>query len=453
MQRKGRFSGMLGAIKGLLMGLLLLPLALLAGLMGSVPLATWQMRHAIADNADWLVKAAVALCASVPLTVALVAFFGYLAVGGYGRLQLAVAQAQAQRDQRHDELETVTRLAQAQAMKALADTWPQMALPAPTVDVQPAPVAIPPLLPAIADEEAVILAGAKGSGKTTVAHHLLQARLDRGHRVLVLDPHAAPDKWLRGASGVTVIGGGRQFAACEEKLAAAAALLDRRYREIDEGRAAEGSHLPLTIIVDEYRAVVRGTSDAAEHIKTLLTEGRKVNIYFILGAHSTLVKGLGFEGESDLRDGIVTVALRRNKDGSREAEVAWNGGKGVPHALPGPFRAVPPPVPERSATRSERDSDFLEQNPSGNVPERSAGTPLTLEERLAAMPDNETRLKFLRSHGIAGNANQACEFVSMRRADVYAWWKEQDEREAQQEQAARVVVGEPTAYTNGNGRR
>ncbi len=116
------------------------------------------------------------------------------------------------------------------------------------------------------------------------------------------------------------------------------ALMDKRYREIGKGLVQEGEHPSVTVIIDEWRAIVYNLGrPASDIVKTLLAESRKTNIDVFVGTHSERVKALGIEGEGDLKEGFVIVRLTINKiTKERRATIDYGDGE-IPTALPGPF--------------------------------------------------------------------------------------------------------------------
>lgn len=206
------------------------------------------------------------------------------------------------------------------------------------------PVPTRNLMTALRDEECILIWGQKGAGKTTVLLHLIRERLMRGHEVMVFDPHAFPNKWLR----AQVVGLGREYEAIDRGLSGIVDLMTSRYQEIARGQVKEGEHPYLTVIVDEFRSIVANVSDVAkdkssdvlesrESVKTLLTEARKTNIHIALISHSKGVKALGMKGEGDLREGLAVVHLIKDEHGQRRSEVSLNGDHAIVMALPGPF--------------------------------------------------------------------------------------------------------------------
>lgn len=187
-----------------------------------------------------------------------------------------------------------------------------------------------PVLDVLNGEQAVLVHGAKGTGKTTLLLWLMAARPN----ALIVDPHGAPGKW----PNCHMVGAGREFEAIGRTLQQIHDLMTSRYAEIGRGDVIEGNHEKLTLFIDEYRAIVQNVPTAKDVIATLLTEARKANIDIVLVSHSRNVKALGLEGEGDLREGFAFVHLEQVR-GQRRAVVLFGMDEetAVPVALPGPF--------------------------------------------------------------------------------------------------------------------
>ncbi len=189
------------------------------------------------------------------------------------------------------------------------------------------------LLPALDNSQRCLIVGASDSGKTTLLQWLIARRLGAS-KVVVIDPHAYPEKW---PTGCTVIGTGRNYAEIDRALTALVQLMTKRYDEIGKGIVAEMAHHKITIVIDEWRAIVQNVSGASNAIKALLTESRKAAFSVFVATHSERVKALGIEGEGDLKDGFFVVRLS-NVDGQRQATLDTGNGL-VPARLPGPFES------------------------------------------------------------------------------------------------------------------
>ena len=209
---------------------------------------------------------------------------------------------------------------------------------------QPVPL-LPPqgaveVMAALDTAQCALIVGQRDSGKTTLLQHVISRRLGRSH-VLVLDPHSHPSRWPAGSQ---VVGTERDFGKIEAALHGLLALMNKRYRDIGKGLVGEGEHEPVTVIIDEWRAIVLELGKpAADIIKTLLAESRKTNIDVFVGTHSERVKALGIEGEGDLKEGFVIVRLTINKlTGERKATIDYGDGE-LPATLPGPYGSADRP--------------------------------------------------------------------------------------------------------------
>jgi|GEM_PF-2871614 len=193
--------------------------------------------------------------------------------------------------------------------------------------MQAAPV---DLLPALDAVQRCLIVGASDAGKTTLLQWLIARRLT-GSDVVVIDPHSWPGKW----PGGKVVGIGRNYSEIDRALTALVQLMTKRYDDLGKGIVGEGQHRRITVIIDEWRAIVQNVGNAADTIKTLLTESRKAAFSVFVATHSERVKAIGIEGEGDLKDGFAIVRLQ-NIEGQRSATLDSGNGP-APATLPGRF--------------------------------------------------------------------------------------------------------------------
>lgn len=194
------------------------------------------------------------------------------------------------------------------------------------------------LLPLLDKADTILLVGARGSGKTTLLKQIIKCR-QSWSKITIVDPHSTPTTW---PDGYKIIGAGRDYDAISTYLGRLVALMNDRFKELASGKVKTGEHERVTLVVDEWRAIVMGTGEIVKgNLKTLLAESRKANIDIILTSHSSRVKPLGIEGEGDLKDGFTMVRLSVNKQtNEHKATVNWGEGD-VTVILPGkPDRAI-----------------------------------------------------------------------------------------------------------------
>jgi hypothetical protein len=200
-----------------------------------------------------------------------------------------------------------------------------------------------------------MVVGGQNSGKTTLLHNVAQSRLQAGV-VLALDPHS--DQWT---NGVAVVGTGRDYAGIGAMLDKLAQLLDSRYKRQQAGKL-------ITIVCDEWLSIVDNVPEAAQSLKLLLTEGRKVNLHLFLGSHSDRARQLGLNGLADLRDGVSLVYLNwQPATGNRTAEIVMNGGERQAIITPGPVGVSKQPVLRLNTRRqvNSTETEVLERYAQG----------------------------------------------------------------------------------------
>ena len=114
------------------------------------------------------------------------------------------------------------------------------------------------------------------------------------------------------------------------------------------GSLVKKGHFRITILIDEWRAIVYNVKGASEAIKALLTESRKAAFSVFVATHSDWAKPLGLEGEYDLKDGFAVVRLSV-ANGERQATLDIGNGE-IPASLPGVY----PPVSVKIDHNTER---------------------------------------------------------------------------------------------------
>ena len=197
----------------------------------------------------------------------------------------------------------------------------QLLLPAPVTE----------LMPMLDTAQRVLIKAASDGGKTTLLQHIADRRA-KSQTVLIIDSQSYPDKW---PAGCTVVGAGSNHQAITTALDNLITLMVQRYKEIGQGLVREGAHPKLTIIIDEWMAIVSQCPNASDVIRRLLTESRKAAFSVFIGSHSERVKALGLDGQGDLRDGFLIVRIEI-ENGQRVA--TYDQGRGpVQCVLPGQF--------------------------------------------------------------------------------------------------------------------
>ena len=167
-----------------------------------------------------------------------------------------------------------------------------------------------PGLPNLTWYPSVLVYGAPGAGKTTFAENEIQRRLQAGHKVVVLDPHAAYGAW----KGCEVIGGGMDYEAIDAKLKWFADEVSRRYKIIQS--QPDPKFQPLTFVCDEFTNWAARCENSGEFFQTAITDIRKAETFALIVSHSRTLAGLGdAKGMAKLRDeALLEIELLGQQD-------------------------------------------------------------------------------------------------------------------------------------------
>ncbi|MEZ2278078.1 MAG: hypothetical protein ACBR12_14325 [Microcoleus sp.] len=152
-------------------------------------------------------------------------------------------------------------------------------------------------MPGLSWYPSILIYGIPGAGKTTFTEEEVRKRLAAGHRVIVLDPHAAFGQW----EGCEVVGAGMDYAAIDAKMVWFEKENKCRYK-IRETQA-NPKFEPLTILAEEFTNWSTRCKNSGEHFKTVNSDIRKVECYSIIVTHTRTLAGLGdAKGFASLRD-------------------------------------------------------------------------------------------------------------------------------------------------------
>jgi peptidoglycan hydrolase-like protein with peptidoglycan-binding domain len=143
----------------------------------------------------------------------------------------------------------------------------------------------------------VLIYGVPGAGKSTFTEQEVAKRLKEGHRVIVLDPHAACGQW----QGCEVVGAGMDYEAIDAKLVWFQKQVKDRYKVISS--QSNPKFQPLTIVGEEFTNWSKRCDNSGEHFQTVNSDIRKAECYSIIVSHTRNLAGLGdAKGMGALRD-------------------------------------------------------------------------------------------------------------------------------------------------------
>jgi hypothetical protein len=167
-----------------------------------------------------------------------------------------------------------------------------------------------PKIPTLTWYPSVLIYGAPGSGKSTFAAEEIAKRKAAGHRVIVLDPHAAFGAW----AGCEVVGGGMNYGAIDSKLAWFALEVGKRYKRVQT--EPNPTFEPLTFVCDEFTRWGTKCANSAEFFEQLVTDIRKVEMFGVIISHTRTLAGLAnAKGFASLRDeALLEIEILGNQD-------------------------------------------------------------------------------------------------------------------------------------------
>ncbi|MEG4521038.1 MULTISPECIES: type IV secretory system conjugative DNA transfer family protein [unclassified Microcoleus] len=229
--------------------------------------------------------------------------------------------AQAEEQAFEDELETAyceslgINPHEQQAMLTGTTTLASVANPSDKVEATTTSAIEPdrttgPQIPQLTWYPSVLVYGAPGSGKTFFSEEEVQKRLAAGHKVIVLDPHAAYGAW----QGCEVIGGGMNYEAIDAKLAWFTSEIKQRYERVQN--EPNPTFQPLTFVCDEFTHWGSKCENSAAFFEEIVTDIRKVEMLAIIISHTRTLAGLAnAKGFSKLRDeALLEIEILGNQD-------------------------------------------------------------------------------------------------------------------------------------------
>jgi hypothetical protein len=149
---------------------------------------------------------------------------------------------------------------------------------------------------------AVLVYGAQGSGKSTVAKWIVQQRALAGHTVNILDPHQIAGHWS-GIGNLNLIGRGMDYKAIDDALREFRDLIRQRYERLSSELSF--SPAPITIVAEEFTNWSSHCNYSGSFWDMAMSDIRKANAYALFVSHGRNLSQLGGGRGAKTRDSTL----------------------------------------------------------------------------------------------------------------------------------------------------
>jgi len=180
----------------------------------------------------------------------------------------------------------------------------------------------------------VLIFGGMGSGKTTLAGHIIKAKQRNGEKIIVLDPHAAKGQW----TGLEVVGAGMNYTDIDDRLGWYYSECERRYKILaEQGNDAVRRLGTICLVLEEFTNFASRCKNAVNYLQAAMSDNRKIYLTTLLISHNNTLPTLGGgKGIAQLRDDALLEIKLIPPTGStpRQAFLKLPGGEFTPVVLP-----------------------------------------------------------------------------------------------------------------------
>lgn len=285
-----------------------------------------------------------------------------LLFGGSAATMGALAMAT---DRQKRKLEVVLKTAEAEGAIALIASLRRELAPARMEQALALPESSDPLPMAqwwgdVLEARLLLICGPQGSGKTSIALRLLADRASQGHRVQVLDPHAAKGQWP-----YQTIGAGKDYRAIDAAIKDWIEGVEGHYRAIAQDASAP-TPTPQTLLAEELTQWAEEVESAPKMVRVACSDIRKAKRYLVAVSHGRTLATIG--GAKGYRNTIDNAAMVLELDRAAD-ELGASTGRLYRPGNPEPIRVAIdrwqpmafPPAPDRAIAPTATRQDWLER--------------------------------------------------------------------------------------------
>lgn len=187
------------------------------------------------------------------------------------------------------------------------------------------------------------LIGPQGSGKSRLAAEIMLRKGKEGHRLIVLDPHAAAEDW----EGLEVIGAGLQYGEIENFIERFCLQIRDEYKK----RRKDKNFRPasMTVLCEEMTGWAANVKNSGDLMRVALSDTRKLKKSILVVSHGDTLatlgapKGMGKAKDDAMAKIVLGVAIDPT---TREACPSFEGTLKLPGREPESVRIEKlPPLP------------------------------------------------------------------------------------------------------------